>query len=36
MKMKVAPSVLTADFTHLSEELKSIETADFIHLDIMD
>jgi ribulose-phosphate 3-epimerase len=36
MKMKVAPSVLTADFTHLSDELKSIETADFIHLDIMD
>jgi ribulose-phosphate 3-epimerase len=36
MKMKVAPSVLTADFTHLKEELKSIETADYIHLDIMD
>jgi len=36
MKMKVAPSVLTANFTHLKEELKSIETADYIHLDIMD
>ena len=34
--MKIAPSILTADFTNLQAELKSIETADFIHLDIMD
>lgn len=34
--MKIAPSVLTADFTDLENELKSIETADYLHLDIMD
>lgn len=34
--MKVAPSVLTANFNELSKELKSIETADLLHLDIMD
>ena len=34
--MKIAPSVLTADFTQLNEELKSIESADYVHLDIMD
>lgn len=34
--MKIAPSVLTADFAYLSEELKSIDNADYLHLDIMD
>ena len=34
--MKIAPSVLTADFTNLESELKSIDNADFIHIDIMD
>ncbi|HRX45852.1 MAG TPA: ribulose-phosphate 3-epimerase, partial [Acholeplasmataceae bacterium] len=34
--MKIAPSVLTADFTNLKEEIKSIQSADYIHLDIMD
>jgi len=34
--MKIAPSVLTVDFTKLDEELKSIESADYLHLDIMD
>ena len=35
--MKVAPSILTADFLHLERELKTIDNAsDFIHLDIMD
>lgn len=34
--MKIAPSVLTADFTNLAEELKSIESADYLHIDIMD
>lgn len=34
--MKVAPSVLTADFSKLKDELKSIQSADYIHLDIMD
>ena len=34
--MKIAPSVLTADFTNLRKELKSINEADLIHIDIMD
>lgn len=34
--MKIAPSVLTADFSNLKQELKSIENADYLHLDIMD
>lgn len=34
--MKVAPSILTADFLRLEEELKSIKTADIFHIDIMD
>lgn len=34
--MKIAPSVLTADFTNLVAELKSIDTADYLHIDIMD
>ncbi|MBE0700671.1 MAG: ribulose-phosphate 3-epimerase [Acholeplasmataceae bacterium] len=34
--MKIAPSILTADFTRLRRELKTIKTADFLHLDIMD
>lgn len=34
--MKIAPSVLTADFTNLESELNSIKTSDYIHLDIMD
>lgn len=34
--MKIAPSVLTADFTNLENELKSIDQSDLIHIDIMD
>lgn len=34
--MKIAPSVLTADFTNLESEIKSISDADLIHIDIMD
>lgn len=34
--MKVSPSVLSADFNHLSKQLKQIEHADYVHLDIMD
>ena len=35
--MKVAPSILTADFLHLERELQRIDKdSDFIHLDIMD
>lgn len=34
--MKIAPSVLTADFSNLRAELKSINEADLLHIDIMD
>lgn len=34
--IKIAPSILSADFTKLGEELISIKTADYIHFDVMD
>jgi ribulose-phosphate 3-epimerase len=36
--IKIAPSILTADFGRLAEEIRAAETggADYIHLDIMD
>lgn len=34
--MKIAPSILTANFTNLKEEINSISKADLIHIDIMD
>jgi ribulose-phosphate 3-epimerase len=34
--MKIAPSILTADFTKLEQEIESIQHADLLHLDIMD
>lgn len=34
--MKIAPSILTADFLDLERELRSVSDADFLHLDIMD
>lgn len=34
--MKVATSILNADFNNLEKELKKIESSDFIHLDVMD
>ncbi|MDR2589797.1 MAG: ribulose-phosphate 3-epimerase [Oscillospiraceae bacterium] len=33
---KIAPSILTADFGQLDNEIKSIENADYIHIDVMD
>lgn len=32
----VAPSILSADFGKLNEELETIKTADMVHIDIMD
>ena len=32
----VAPSVLSADFAHLGDELESIKCADYVHFDVMD
>ena len=34
--MKVSPSILASDFSKLSDEIKRIEIADMVHLDIMD
>lgn len=36
--VKLAPSVLTADFGHLADEIRAAEAggADYIHLDVMD
>lgn len=35
-EIKIAPSVLSADFARLGEELASIATADYVHYDVMD
>lgn len=34
--MKVAVSILTADFNNLETEIKSLHESDYIHLDVMD
>ncbi len=34
--MLIAPSILTADFNRLEAEIKTIQTADYLHLDVMD
>ena len=36
--LKLAPSILSADFSHLAEDVKKIEEggADYIHVDVMD
>ena len=37
MSIKIAPSVLSADFLHLEKDIKMLnENADLIHLDVMD
>ena len=34
--IKIAPSILSADFTKLGDEIKSIQSADYLHFDVMD
>ena len=34
--VKISPSVLSADFTHLADELADIRDADYVHFDVMD
>jgi ribulose-phosphate 3-epimerase len=34
--VKIAPSILSADFGRLAEEVAAIATADYVHVDVMD
>jgi ribulose-phosphate 3-epimerase len=34
--IKIAPSILSADFTRLGEEIDSIRDAEYLHFDVMD
>ena len=38
MTVKIAPSILSADFARLGEEIRAIDAAgcDYIHIDVMD
>ena len=36
MRVKIAPSILSADFGRLADEVKAVATADYIHVDVMD
>ncbi len=35
-KIKIAPSILSADFSILNKEIEKLDNADYIHIDIMD
>ena len=35
-EIRIAPSILAADFVNMERELRSIESADLIHVDVMD
>ena len=34
--LKIAPSLLAADFACLKEEMAKVEKADYLHVDVMD
>ncbi len=34
--VRIAPSILSADFGKLAEEVRAISTADYVHVDVMD
>jgi ribulose-phosphate 3-epimerase len=36
MKVRISPSILSADFANLEAELSSISSSDLIHVDVMD
>jgi ribulose-phosphate 3-epimerase len=36
VRIKIAPSILSADFGRLAEEVKAVSTADYVHVDVMD
>ena len=33
---KLSPSILAADYTNLEREIRSVESADYLHIDVMD
>ena len=34
--IKIAPSILSADFANLERDIQKISTADYVHVDVMD
>ncbi|MBQ5799375.1 MAG: ribulose-phosphate 3-epimerase [Oscillospiraceae bacterium] len=36
MDIKIAPSILSADFANLQRDIERIATADYVHVDVMD
>jgi ribulose-phosphate 3-epimerase len=36
VQVKIAPSILAADFGRLADEVQAIATADYVHVDVMD
>jgi ribulose-phosphate 3-epimerase len=36
VRVKIAPSILSADFGRLADEVAAIATADYVHVDVMD
>lgn len=36
MTIKIAPSILSANFANLTESIESVGSADFLHVDVMD
>jgi len=36
LMVKIAPSILSADFCRLGEDIDAVSTADWLHLDVMD
>jgi len=36
VRVKIAPSILSADFGRLADEVSAIATADYVHVDVMD
>ena len=34
--IKIAPSILSADFANLEQDIQRISTADYVHVDVMD
>jgi ribulose-phosphate 3-epimerase len=36
LMIKIAPSILSADFSNLERDIRRVETADYLHVDVMD